>query len=227
MAVKKETAPVDILRPEFQFVEITIVGDTPLITHNFSNKAKRQMLDAQQGKATAKKREPKIPLNDFMGSLHWLTEEPKPGRSDEEAEEIWRNAVESGARFGFPTNGIKAAAAITPKRTGQKIDGTDMKASFFVAGGTEASTFEMAEIVGPTPIMREDMVRLNGRTSDLRYRAEFTTWEIPLVVKINKHGLLSIEQVINAINTAGFAVGIGEWRPGRGGQFGTFHVKEG
>lgn len=227
MAAIKETAPVTIVRPEFEFVEVTIVGDTPLITHNFSNKAKRQMLDSQQQKATAKKREPKIPLNDFMGSLHWLTPEPKPGVSDEDAERIWAEAVKSGARFGFPTNGIKAAAAITPKRTGQKIDGTDMKASFFIAGGTDASSFEMAEIVGPTPVMREDMVRLNGKSADIRYRAEFTEWEIPLVIKINKHGLLSIEQVINAINTAGFAVGIGEWRPGRGGQFGTFHVKEG
>ena len=225
MATTKDTTPVYIAAPEFEFVEITIVGDTPLITHNFSNKAKRQMLDAQRGKATAKKREPKIPLNDFMGSLHWLTREPPLGSSDEEAEEIWAEAVRSGARFGFPTNGIKAAAAITPKRTGQKIDGTDMKASFFVAGGTDISTFEMAEIVGPTPVMREDLVRLNGKTADIRYRAEFTTWEIPLVVKINKHGLLTTEQVINAINVAGFAVGIGEWRPGRGGQFGTFHVK--
>ena len=105
------------------------------------------------------------------------------------------------------------------------LDGTDMKASFFISGATDASTFEMAEIVGPTPEMRQDMVRLNGKTADIRFRAEFKVWEIPLLVKINKHGLLTIEQVVNAINTAGFAVGIGEWRPGRGGQFGTFHVR--
>lgn len=225
MATKTEGIQVNIPSPDFETIQLTIVGDTPLIVHNFSNKARRQMLEVQQGKTPTKKREPKIPVNDFMGSLHWLTPEPALGKDDVEAEQIWFDAVKSGAKFGFPTNGIKAAAAITPKRTGLKIDGTDMKASFFISGATDASTFEMAEIVGPTPEMRQDMVRLNGKTADIRFRAEFKVWEIPLLVKINKHGLLTIEQVVNAINTAGFAVGIGEWRPGRGGQFGTFHVR--
>ena len=35
---------------------------------------------------------------------------------------------------------------------------------------------------------------------------------------------LTAEQIVNLINTGGFAVGVGEWRPEKNGQFGLFHV---
>jgi hypothetical protein len=36
--------------------------------------------------------------------------------------------------------------------------------------------------------------------------------------------VLSAAQIVNLFNTAGFGVGIGEWRPEKDGQFGMFHV---
>ena len=36
--------------------------------------------------------------------------------------------------------------------------------------------------------------------------------------------VLSAEQIINLFNTAGFGVGIGEWRSEKDGQHGLFHV---
>ena len=45
------------------------------------------------------------------------------------------------------------------------------------------------------------------------------------LVKFNA-ALLSAEQVVNLFQTAGFAVGIGDWRPERNGLFGRFHVGE-
>lgn len=218
---------IEIMNIERASFNITIVGDTPLIVHAWSEKAKRMILDKQTGKATASKNVIKIPYNDFADSLYWLTPKPEHGKNDEEAERNVLDAIENGARFGFRADGIKAAAAATPKRIGQKIDGTDMRASFFIKGATDASTAELAEIVGPAPVMREDMVRVGGqsKTADIRYRAMFEEWRIPLEIIYNANGKISVEQIVNAINVSGFAIGIGEWRPDKKGQFGMFHVE--
>ena len=71
--------------------------------------------------------------------------------------------------------------------------------------------------------MREDPVILNGKTADLRYRAEFTNWSCTLMIRYNKN-TYSPEQIINLFNTAGFGVGVGEWRVERNGSNGMFHV---
>lgn len=49
---------IEIKRPEIVDVNLRIVGDTPLIMHRWTKKAKQQMLDKQMGKGTVKK-EPK------------------------------------------------------------------------------------------------------------------------------------------------------------------------
>ena len=81
---------------------------------------------------------------------------------------------------------------------------------------------EMAEIEG-TPEMREDMVRIGMGTADIRYRGEFKKWSTTLKIRYNKNAI-SAEQIINLINVGGFACGVGEWRPGKDGSYGMFHV---
>lgn len=58
--------PIDVKR-----YVLRIVGDSPLITHAWSEKAKRQMADAQGGKPRAKK-EPKIPEQEYEGAFYRL-----------------------------------------------------------------------------------------------------------------------------------------------------------
>lgn len=89
-------------------------------------------------------------------------------------------------------------------------------------GSTPASG-ELVRILGSEPRMREDMVRVGMGTADLRYRAEFFPWFVKLKVRANLN-VLSVEQLANLFNTAGFAVGVGEWRSERDGQNGLFHV---
>jgi hypothetical protein len=48
-----------------------IVGDSPLIVHAWSAKAKKEMLDKQMGKARAKK-EPKDPQRDYEDAFYRL-----------------------------------------------------------------------------------------------------------------------------------------------------------
>ena len=56
-AVTFELPKIDI-----KFLTVDIIGDSPLIVHAWSEKAKREMLDAQQGKKTGKKKEFKNPV---------------------------------------------------------------------------------------------------------------------------------------------------------------------
>lgn len=224
----KKTTNIEIRPLELETVEVTIVGTTPLIVHAWDEKAKREMLEKQQGKKTSAKHAIKIPVNDFMASLYWLTEKPEPGESDEDAEEIWENAVANGAKFGFPVTGIKQSIISGAYRGGLDVKQTELRGTFFLSGATEASTNDIAEIISPEPpIMREDMVRVGGmsKSADIRYRAEFPVWEIPMRLKYFKNGKYTLEQILSMFSYGGFCCGIGEWRPERDGQLGMYQLK--
>lgn len=210
-------------------VDITIVGTTPLVVHAWSHKAKQEMLDKQRGKKTGAKHDIKIPVNDFSESLYWLTDKPELGTTDEEAETNVFGAIDNGARFGFPCNGIKASIISGAYRGGLDVKMTELRGTFFLSGATDASTIDYAEIVGSKPIMREDTVKVGGmsKSADIRYRAEFSEWEIPLKLKYMKNGKYSLEQLLNMVNYGGFCCGIGEWRPERDGQLGMYELKLG
>lgn len=219
---------IEIKPIELETVEITIVGTTPLIVHAWSHKAKQEMLDKQMGKAKKAKHDIKVPVNDFMAACYWLSEQPEPGETDEQAEANYLAAIEAGAHFGFPVTGIKQSIIMGAKRGGLDVVATELRASFFLAGGTEHSTVDLAEIVTPEPpTMREDMVKVGGmsKTADIRHRPEFRDWEIPLKLTYNKNGKYSLEQIMNCVNVGGFACGIGEWRPERDGQFGMYKLE--
>ncbi len=225
MATKKETT-INIKPMQLETVEFTIVGDTPLIVHNWSTKAKQMILDKQTGKAKKTKHEIKIPVNDFIESIYWLTEKPSLGASDEEAEANYAEAIEGGARFGFPLSGIKQSIITGAGRGGLDVKMTELRGSLFLEGATDAATFDLAEIVCDDVKMREDMVRVGGmsKSADIRYRAEFHGWRIPLKLTYNVNGKYSLEQLMNCINHGGYVTGIGEWRPEKDGQYGMYHL---
>ena len=202
----QQAAPLVITIPKInvQQVQIHLVGDSPLISHAWSEKAKKQMLDKQMKKAKSAK-EAKDPWLDFCDSLYWLTERPaKPAEKD----------IRS-AKFGFPCVAFKAAA-VGACRFSDGIKMTEARGAFHVIG-------EFAEIQGGAPAMREDMVRVGMGTADIRFRGEFKDWSAVLTVSYNADAL-SPEQIVNLFNIAGFGVGVGEWRPEKDGSYGRFHV---
>jgi hypothetical protein len=197
-------AVVEVPRIEIQRMSITVVGDSPLISHRWSDKAKKMMLDKQQKKATQAK-EAKDPWMDFCESLYWLTERPDRATEDDLAR----------ARFGMPSVCFKASAVAACR----DVDGmtmTESRGRFHVEG-------EMIEITGSVPQIREDMVRIGMGTADIRYRGEFPTWRASLPIAYNARAI-SAEQIVNLFNIAGFGVGVGEWRPSQSGSYGRFHV---
>lgn len=55
-------------------------------------------------------------------------------------------------------------------------------------------------------------------------RPEFRDWTCELDMVVNT-GVISIEQVINLVNWAGFQQGLGSWRPEKGGSYGQYEVE--
>ena len=187
-------------------MRVTLIGDSPLISHRWAEKAKKEMLDKQMKKAKRGK-DAKDPFRDFVDSLYWLSEKPTDPTPDD---------MEKG-KFGFPVVAFKAAAVDACSH----VDGVtkvEARGAFHLAG-------EFATIEG-APLIREDMVRVGMGTADIRYRGEFKQWRTTLTIRYNVN-ILSPEQIINLFNTAGFAIGVGEWRPQRDGSYGMFHVASG
>jgi len=119
----------------------------------------------------------------------------------------------SDGGYGFPSVAFKAAAVRAGTYADMKM--TFLRGAFHVSG-------ELVPLVGE-PSMREDMVRLQGRVADIRFRGQFKEWCAYVPVQVNTSAL-SIEQLANLFVLAGFAVGVGEWRPERNGQYGRFEV---
>lgn len=215
MAGKKEEAVVTIKPLDIKMVPIKIVGDTPLIVHAWSEKAKKMMLDAQMKTTKTKAKEARNPIDEFINSMYWLTDVP------ESTEDAFVKAVKKGAKWGFPVGAIKQSANSAAYRLGWVKNQMELRGAYFLK--TEYG--DMARIEGDAPVMREDMVRIGMGSADLRYRAEYKNWHMDMILQYNASGNLTIEQIINCINAGGYSVGVGEWRPERDGDNGRFHVE--
>lgn len=181
---------ISLPRLNIKFIDITLIGDSPLICHAWSKKSKREMLEKQMKKAKQAK-QAKDPNQDYLDSLY---------------------PIEDG--YGFPVIAFKAAAVDACSHI-EGVTKVEARGAFHIIG-------EMATIDGE-PSMREDMVRIGMGTADIRYRGEFKTWRTTLTIRYNAN-VLSDEQILNLFDTAGFAIGVGEWRPQKDGSYGMFHV---
>lgn len=184
------TTMIELPPIEVKTVHFTLVGDSPLIVHAWSEKAKRAMRDKQMKRATQAKAA-KDPQADYEACFY---------RTD-------------AGEYAFPAIGLKAAMVSACRQADMKM---------VLARGAFHIDADMLPIRG-TPRMREDMVRVGMGVADLRYRPEFPDWRMPVMLKFNSR-VISSEQLANLLDIAGFAVGVGEWRPEKSGQFGRFHV---
>lgn len=232
MATAKKTTETIEMKPiKIARLNVRIVGDKPLIVHAWDQKAKREMLDNQMnGKKKIKARPAKMPFDDFARSLYWMdddmpTETITDPNTKEDREVVTENlfdeAIENGARFGFPVNSFKMAANSAAYRMGWVPNQMVLRGAYFLNAHDGG---HLAEIKGNKPVMREDMVRIPG-TSDIRYRAMFEHWYCDLVLEYNASGAMKLDDIMNCINAGGYSVGVGEWRPERDGDFGRFHIE--
>lgn len=200
------SATVDLPRIRRDIVTVDIVGVSPLIVHAWSEKARRQMLEAMQTKTRAKK-DPRDPLADYEASMYRL---PKDEATGEEA-------------HGFPAVGFKAAV-INAVSLFDGITKVSAKQALFIHG---EGPQQLVRINGE-PEMREDSVRNQTGVADLRYRAQYWPWSATLKVEFVP-SMLSVASVVSLIDAAGLG-GVGEWRPSAPrsatGGYGKFQVAE-
>lgn len=200
-------------KTKFNQFQVWIVGDTPIITHAWSEKAKREMLQ-KQVKATKAGKEARDPQADFVSSLYEMSE----------------------GVYGFPATGVKnciLAAAHKDKgiaRSGVMaalwINADMVRVRPALAGAI--CDMPLIRIYGSDPEMREDMVKIGAglnKTANLAYRAQFTIWAMRVSGRFNPT-VLSAEALAFLIEESGFASGLGEWRNERKGMFGAFHMAD-
>jgi hypothetical protein len=129
-AVGFNLPPIDV-----QHMQVMVVGDSSLICHNWSQKAKEMMLNKQMKKAEEKK-EPKNPEQDFYDSLYHL----------------------ANGRYGFPAVAFKSAAVDACRYLDFKM--TEARGAFHVEGklveifGTPTPREDMVKLGGLTADIR-------------------------------------------------------------------------
>ncbi|AMS03939.1 hypothetical protein BJD58_gp39 [Gordonia phage UmaThurman] len=195
-------AVMQISKIAAETIHVPIIGTSPLIMHRWSDKAKRQMLDAQQGKKNVKT--VRDPQADYESSMYRIATEDGPDK------------------YGFPVLGFKAATIGGARFYDKSVTMTSLRQFMFFKGVvTKADPQQLVEIHGE-PRMREDVVRV-GQGTDLRYRAEFVEWSAVLTITYVTSSL-SRDSVLSLIDAGGMGVGVGEWRPQKSGEFGTFAI---
>lgn len=188
---------VNIPIPNIESLSVSIIGTSPLIFHKWSEKAKRMMQDKQAKKAN-RGREVRNPEKEYEESFYY----------------------DSNKNIAFPALSIKQAI-VDATRNVEGVTMSLLRGAVFVRGDKEG----LIPVSYKEKLMREDMVRLGGigNPADIRYRGQLNDWSMKFLVQYNAD-ILSAEQVINLLNLAGFSGGLGEWRPQRNGDFGTFQV---
>jgi hypothetical protein len=193
----QEAAMVEIDRIAVERLLVPIVGTAPLLVHRFSEKAKRAMLDAMQGRKSPK--EPKNPQAEFEAAKYLMKD---------------------GERNGFPCIAFKSAT-IGGARFYAGVTMTALRQAMFFTGEPGLNGQPLVHIVGE-PEMREDVVKV-GRGTDLRYRPAFYEWSTELDVTYVK-SMLTRNSLLSLIDAGGMGVGIGEWRPEKNGDLGTYAI---
>lgn len=195
-----DSATVQIDRIAAETIQVPIIGTTPLMVHRFSEKAKKQMLDAMQGRKTPKQN--KDPEAEYEAAFYRLKD----------------------GRYGFPAVGFKQATVGGARFYGKDVTMTALKQFLFFHGEPGQEGKALVAIEGE-PVMSEDVVRVNRGGTDLRYRPVFNEWAALLSVTYVTSALTR-GSVLSLIDAGGMGVGVGEWRPEKDGDLGTYQIDQ-
>lgn len=190
--------------PEIKLDRITvrIVGTSPLLTNRFGENAIMSIENKQQKKAKGAK-EARDPHAEFVEKLHVISSPSAPDKLD--------------GTYGYPSIGIKKCLVVAGGRfADEKM--THLRGAINILGS-------LIEIKAKSPTMRTDTVRLQGGVTSIAYRPSFWPWEMEIPLVFNA-GIIGPAQILNLFQIAGFAVGVGAWRPELNGVFGQFVLKD-
>ena len=180
---------------------VPVKGNQPLITNKFSEEAERKLEESQSADKVKAAKAPRDPEAEFLAARYVMFSDP-----DDVTKDI----------CGFPSSGIKKAMVVAGGRV-TDLAMTTLRAVLNVDGSEG-----LVRIDAGAPQMRTDHVVQVGR-GNLRYRPQFWPWRMDIPISFNADQI-SANDVVNLVQQAGFAIGIGDWRPEKNGPFGTFEV---
>lgn len=178
-----------------------LVGTAPgMLMHRFSLKARQELL-FPKGRANAAEKAENLkhdPLMEFREAMYRNRNDNEPA------------AVHTPS--GFFSKALASAALDLP-------------------GASKAQILRLVSVASPQinlfgiPRLHMEMVRSSdmARTPDVRTRPCFTEW----CCKVNLSfvsSLLKQNQIVNLLAAAGEIVGIGDYRPQKGGAYGKFRI---
>lgn len=193
----EEKAEVEAVRIEH--FELEVEGIRPLMEHKFSDRSKEQMLNKQKGKTKEiSKRDDGVIAREIEECIHRT----------------------SDGQVGFPAAGFKKAMV----EAAPYLQGLNKKLSrgaFYVMGDDA----DLVPMEYKKQLINESVVRLSGpgRPAQVRFRPVFTKWKCRLPIKYNARQITP-QEIIALANTAGFHIGVGDFRPQCSGTYGMFQV---
>lgn len=191
---------IDIPPVNREILDLYLAGDSPIIVHRFAEKQKKQIADKQQ-KGVKGRKEDRDPEAEFQAARHL-----RPDGTD-----------------GFPASGLRLGS-VEAVTWCQGITKKLVNGSLFVTDDDGGNLMRIYCEDGPVCVT--DTVRIgsySNKVADLRYRPYYYNWFMKVKV-IYDPSALSAEQVVNLINRAGMSIGLGDWRPQKGGVNGMYHV---
>ncbi len=209
-----------IVVPQLQTQELMlkIVGLSALIPHKWADKAKNQMKE-KQSKAAKQGREARDPDSDFYESMYLIMD-----GTEFEATMLDGSLKTHEGQPALKSIAFKGAAVNAAQQVG--LTKTFARTAFHVnlppVGSLVRPQDMLVPIYGPV-VMGEDMARNATGVADIRYRAYIFPWTTELTITFNS-AVISAEQIANLFRTAGFGVGVGDWRPEKNGQNGMFDL---
>lgn len=200
-------------------LNVLVVGTAPLLVHRFSEKARKMILDKHMGEASAG-REPKDPVANFEAARYVSSQG-------------WDGILAGGLKAGI-VDGFKKGSGVFMKdgKGGIRVKPDDVETNLvrLVLPIEPANVAERPHFVNETgrvPRCREDIVRNDTGVVDIRHRPEYWPWALLLQLEFLPT-VCSERQLLQAIETSGFAVGQCEHRPAspvsKSGSLGTFRI---
>ena len=180
--------------------KVDIEGISPLVLHRFSEKARKQMRDKKLGvTGRTRNREAADPEAE-MNAARYLV-----GDVDYIPATALKNAIIGAAHKDIGVTKVDVRKSLFIKADAMHPDGIPL----IVLQAGEPRNFEAPVTV--------------GQSKDLRWRPMWEKWGVSVKMIVATEGL-PLDTLTELNQRAGFGVGIGEWRPEKGGDFGRFQI---
>jgi len=193
----------EILRAE---TLVKIEGITPLLSNKFGEKERNAILDKMMGKPKTKAKKDYDPEKACWQKVYWIDQEK--------------------GVHGLPVSMFKRCTVNSTVFFEKKVSKVLFNTLWF-KGQHIIDGLDLVELKFKKVWCREDVISVNSTSQNkakgLTHRPCYEDWSCELSVKYASD-LIKLDMLINLLNAAGTLVGVGNWRPERGGDFGQFKV---